>query len=213
MHPDTKNSPPMMTEPLPSTTRRIWLSKTTSMSAFVNFLKVAWSEETLEENLKFVADTLGSKTNELPKDTIRRWISAEFFKDHLKRYKNRPIYWLFSSGKKKAFEALVYLHRYNETTLSRMRMSYVVPLQSRINEELKVIENELTQDLSTSEKKNLAKKQKLLTEKRQELIQFDENLRNLADQMITLELDDGVKVNYSKFPGLLAETQKVTGKK
>ena len=178
---------------------------------FTEFLGVAWGKETLSENLKFVADTLGSKTNELPKETIRRWISTEFFKDHLQRYKNRPIYWLFSSGKKKAFEALVYLHRYNEGTLSRMRMKYVVPLQTRISDQLKTIDDDI--DSATGqERTRLTRKKKLLGEKEIELRKYDETLRHLAEQQIKLDLDDGVKVNYGKFPGLLAETKKVCGK-
>jgi type II restriction/modification system DNA methylase subunit YeeA len=175
------------------------------------FLKTVWGEETLTENLKFVADTLGSKTSELPKETIRRWISADFFKDHLQRYKNRPIYWLFSSGKKKAFEALVYLHRYNESTLSRMRMKYVVPLQTRISDQLKTIDDDID-SASAQERNRLTKKKKLLSEKEVELRKYDETLRHLAEQQIKLDLDDGVKVNYGKFPGLLAETKKVCGK-
>jgi type II restriction/modification system DNA methylase subunit YeeA len=177
---------------------------------FTEFLVEVWGKETLSENLKFVADTLGSKTNELPKETIRRWISTDFFKDHLQRYKNRPIYWLFSSGKKKAFEALVYLHRYNESTLSKMRMKYVVPLQTRISDQLKTIDDDID-SASAQERNRLTKKKKLLIEKEIELRKYDETLRHLAEQQIKLDLDDGVKVNYGKFPGLLAETKKVCG--
>lgn len=100
---------------------------------FIESIKVAWSPETLDENLKFIADSLKPKNNEAPIDTIRRYLSAGFFKDHLKTYKKRPIYWLFSSGKQKAFECLVYLHRYNESTLSRMRSAYITPLQGNFN--------------------------------------------------------------------------------
>jgi type II restriction/modification system DNA methylase subunit YeeA len=178
---------------------------------FTEFLVAVWGKETLSENIKFVADTLGSKTSELPKETIRRWISTDFFKDHLQRYKNRPIYWLFSSGKKKAFEALVYLHRYNESTLSRMRMKYVVPLQTRISDQLKTIDDDI-ESSSGQERTRLTRKKKLLGEKEVELREYDETLRHLAEQQIKLDLDDGVKVNYSKFPGLLAETKKVCGK-
>jgi type II restriction/modification system DNA methylase subunit YeeA len=178
---------------------------------FEEFLIAVWGKETLSENLKFVADTLGSKTDELPKETIRRWISTDFFKDHLQRYKNRPIYWLFSSGKKKAFEALVYLHRYNESTLSKMRMKYVVPLQTRISDQLKTIDDDI-ESASAQERNRLTRKKKLLSEKEVELREYDETLRHLAEQQITLDLDDGVKVNYGKFPGLLAETKKVSGK-
>ena len=181
------------------------------VSRFTEFLIAVWGKESLSKNLRFVADTLGSKTDELPKETIRRWLSTDFLKDHLKRYKNRPIYWLFSSGKKKAFEALVYLHRYNESTLSRMRMKYVVPLQTRISDQLKTIDDDI--DSATGqERTRLTRKKKLLGEKEVELRKYDETLRHLAEQQIKLDLDDGVKVNYGKFPGLLAETKKVCGK-
>ncbi len=179
---------------------------------FTDFVKTVWSEETLSENLTFVADSLGPKNNELPKETIRRWVSAEFFKDHLQRFKNRPIYWLFSSGKKKAFEALVYLHRYHEGTLSRMRMKYVVPLQSRISGRLKTIDDDIASASSAQERNKLTRKKKLLADKELELRAYDETLRHLAEQQIKLDLDDGVKVNYGKFPGLLAATKKVCGK-
>jgi type II restriction/modification system DNA methylase subunit YeeA len=110
---------------------------------FVQFLTVAWSPETLEENLKFVAESLSPKRGETPVETIRHYLSTGFFKDHLKTYKKRPIYWLFSSGKNKAFECLVYLHRYNEATLSRMRSSYVTPLQGKLNARIEYLRNEV----------------------------------------------------------------------
>lgn len=179
---------------------------------FSEFVQVVWGEETLSENLKFMADTLGPRNNELPKETIRRWVSTELFKDHLKRYKNRPIYWLFSSGKKKAFEGLVYLHRYHEGTLSRMRMKYVIPLQSRISDRLKTIDDDIVSASSAQERNKLIRQKKLLADKELELREYDETLRHLAEQQIKLDLDDGVKVNYGKFPGLLAETKKVCGK-
>jgi len=99
-----------------------------AVNRFMEFISVAWSKEHLEENLKFVAESLGPKRGESPRETIRCYISTGFFKHHLKMYKKRPIYWLFSSGKLRAFQCLVYLHRYNEGTLSRMRTEYVIPL-------------------------------------------------------------------------------------
>ena len=94
---------------------------------FVEFLGVAWPKKHLEENLKFVADSLGPNRDESPRDTIRRYLATGFYKHHLQTYKRRPIYWLFSSGKQRAFQCLVYLHRYHEGTLSRMRTEYVIP--------------------------------------------------------------------------------------
>ena len=177
---------------------------------FVKFIKTAWPPETLDENLQFIADSLGPKTNEMPVDTIRRYISTGFFKDHLKTYKKRPIYWLFSSGKLKAFECLVYLHRYNESTLSRMRSSYVTPLQGNFSARLEYLQNELDAAVATTAKRKIQKKIDLLKKKMAELKTFDDNLRHYADMRISLDLDDGVKLNYGKFGNLLAETKAIT---
>jgi type II restriction/modification system DNA methylase subunit YeeA len=181
---------------------------------FEEFLKVAWSPETLDENLKFVADSLAPKRGEAPIETIRRFISQKFFKDHhLKVYKKRPIYWLFSSGKHKAFECLVYLHRYNENTLARMRAMYVTPLQGKYNARIDYLDKEKDNAGSATAARKLQKELDTMRKKQQELREFDELLRHYADQRISLDLDDGVKVNYGKFGKLLAEVKAVTGKK
>ncbi|MCW7552862.1 BREX-1 system adenine-specific DNA-methyltransferase PglX [Endozoicomonas gorgoniicola] len=177
------------------------------------FLVAVWGEETLSENLSFIADALGRKANETAMDSIRRYMAKDFFKDHLQTYRNRPIYWLFSSGKKKAFEGLVYLHRYNESTLSRMRMEYVVPMQGRLRDQIDQLDRELASADNAARKSQINRKLKLWREKQVELKTFDENLRHYADQKIELDLDQGVKVNYGSFPGLLAEEKKITGKK
>jgi hypothetical protein len=158
-----------------------------------------------------VVDTPNNpKTNEMPMDTIRRYISTGFFKDHLKTYKKRPIYWLFSSGKLKAFECLVYLHRYNESTLSRMRSSYVTPLQGNFSARLEYLQNELDAAAATTAKRKIQKEIDLLKKKMAELKTFDDNLRHYADMRISLDLDDGVKINYGKFGNLPAETKSIT---
>jgi Eco57I restriction-modification methylase len=179
---------------------------------FQEFLKEAWSEDTLSENLKFVAESIGAKKSETAMDAIRRYLSKDFFKDHLKTYKKRPIYWLFSSGKLKAFECLVYLHRYNEGTLARMRMEYVTPLQSRMANRIETLGEDI-KTASSAEAKRKQKEKDKLTKQLEELRKFDEELRHLADQRITIDLDDGVKVNYGKFGNLLAEKKAITGKK
>ncbi|MEI6261132.1 MAG: BREX-1 system adenine-specific DNA-methyltransferase PglX [Deltaproteobacteria bacterium] len=178
---------------------------------FVEFVKVAWPPETLVENLKFVADSLNPKRNEDPTGTIRKYLSVGFFKDHLKTYKKRPIYWLFSSGKLKAFECLVYLHRYNESTLSRMRSLYVTPLQGNIRSRIEFLDNEQKAATSASEQRKFQKEIDMLKKKQTELAKFDDELRHYADMRISLDLDDGVKVNYSKFGNLLAEVKAITG--
>lgn len=180
---------------------------------FIEFLEVAWAPDTLEENLKFVANCLSPKRNETSIDTIRRYLSAGFFKDHIKTYKKRPIYWLFSSGKQKAFECLVYLHRYNESTLARMRSAYVTPLQGKFNARIEYLQTEIDAAETTSAKKKLQKELEVLKKKKTELAAFDDELRHYAYMKISLDLDDGVKVNYSKFGSLLAEKKAITGEK
>ena len=179
---------------------------------FSEFLAVAWPSETLTENLRFVADSLSAKRGETPLDTIRRYLSTGFYKDHLKTYKKRPIYWLFSSGKQKAFECLVYLHRYNESTLSRMRMEYVIPLQGKFAARLDQLDGDIAAATSTANRRKLDKEMDSLLKKQAELVDFDDQLRHYADQRIALDLDDGVKVNYGKFGNLLAEVKAITGK-
>jgi type II restriction/modification system DNA methylase subunit YeeA len=165
----------------------------------------------LEENLTFVAESLGPNRGEQPRETIRRYLAQSFFKDHLKTYKRRPIYWLFSSGKQRAFQCLVYLHRYHEGTLSRMRTEYVIPLQGKINARIEQLASEIQRATSTSHRKKLEKEQDTLRKQQAELQAFDEKLRHYADMRISLDLDDGVKVNYGKFGDLLAEVKAVCG--
>lgn len=177
------------------------------------FVKVVWGENTLVENMEWLADSLGRKSDESANEAIRRYLSSSFFKDHLQTYKKRPIYWLFSSGKQKAFECLVYLHRYNEGTLSRMRMEYVVPLQSRMQARIDKLSDDINSATSSAQQKSLQKRKDKISKQLEELRRFDETLRPYADQRIALNLDDGVKVNYGKFGDLLAEVKAITGGK
>ena len=177
------------------------------------FLIKVWDQSTLDENLAWLADSLGRKDDESADAAIRRYISTTFYKDHLQTYKKRPIYWLFSSGKEKAFEALVYLHRYNEGTLARMRTEYVVPLSGKIRDRIETLNADSTKTTSTAQLKRIEKDLAKLTKKLDELRRFDEKLRHYADQRISIDLDDGVKLNYGKFGDLLAEVKAVTGGK
>ncbi|WP_047248550.1 BREX-1 system adenine-specific DNA-methyltransferase PglX [Chromobacterium subtsugae] len=177
----------------------------------LEFLVAVWGEETLAENLAWLAESLGLKGDEAPEETLRRYISGSFFKDHLQTYKKRPIYWLFSSGKQKAFEALVYLHRYNEGTLARMRAEYVVPLTGKMNERIKLLEDDASKAPTAAARKKIDKELDKLKKKLEELRAYDEKLRHFADQRITLDLDDGVKVNYGKFGDLLEGVKAITG--
>ena len=180
-------------------------------SRFVEFLGEAWPKEHLEKNLKFVADSLGPANGEEPRATIRRYFATGFYKHHLQTYKRRPIYWLFSSGKQRAFQCLVYLHRYHEGTLSRMRTEYVIPLQGMIGSRIDQLAGDIAAATSTAQRKKLEKERETLLKQQAELHAYDEKLRHYADKKITLDLDDGVKVNYGKFGDLLAEVRAVTG--
>ncbi|HHQ4713934.1 BREX-1 system adenine-specific DNA-methyltransferase PglX [Aeromonas veronii] len=183
------------------------------------FVCTVWGKETLEENLQFIADSLClaaikpvKKGGETSRETIRRYLSTQFYKDHMKTYKKRPIYWLFSSGKEKAFECLVYLHRYNEATLPRMRTEYVTPLLGQMAGRIERLRLQQT-EASTSDAKRIGKEIDSLTKQLSELRAFDDQLKHHADMRITLDLDDGVKVNYGKFGTLLSDVKAITGDK
>ena len=175
------------------------------------FLAAVWGSDTVDQNMRWLAESLGAKLGETSDETIRRYVADKFFKDHLQTYKKRPIYWLFSSGKQGAFQALVYLHRYNEGTLARMRAEYVAPLTSKIQSRIEMLEKDVSAASSTAARNKLTKEVEKLKKKHVELLAYDEQLRHYADMRITLDLDDGVKVNYGKFGDLLAEVKAVTG--
>ena len=181
-------------------------------SRFEKFIATAWPADHLDENLTFVADSLGAKKGESPRETIRRYLAADFFKHHLSMYKRRPIYWLFSSGKQRGFQALVYLHRYNEGTLARMRTEYVVPLLGKMKARIDQLTDDIAAAASSQHKKKLESEKSTITKQLAEVQTFEEKLRHCADQRIKLDLDDGVKVNYGKFGDLLAEVKAVCGK-
>ena len=177
------------------------------------FLSAVWGKDTLNQNMLWLADGLAKKNNETPEDAVRRYLSTKFYKDHLQTYKKRPIYWLFSSGKLGAFQALVYLHRYNESTLARMRTEYVMPLISKMSAHANTLEESKATSTSAADTKHIDSQLQSLNKQQAELSQFEEKLRHLADQRISLDLDDGVKVNYGKFGDLLAEVKAITGGK
>ncbi|MBG6075364.1 BREX-1 system adenine-specific DNA-methyltransferase PglX [Polaromonas sp. CG_9.11] len=179
------------------------------------FLLAVWGADTLEENMAWLAESLGKKStsgaSETPDETIRRYLADKFFKDHLQTYKKRPIYWLFSSGKQGAFQALVYLHRYTEGTLARLRAEYVVPLTGKLQARIAMLQKDQEAASTTAGRNKLNKEIEKLKKKHVELLTYDEQLRHYADMRITLDLDDGVKVNYGKFGDLLDSVKAVTG--
>lgn len=179
---------------------------------FEMWIKTVWPNTPTSENLEFIADALGRRATETALEAIRRYLATDFFKDHLQTYKKRPIYWLFSSGKHRAFQALVYLHRYNESTLSAMLNDYVTPLFGKLSARIHAAESE-SQKGSTSERKAATKKLEKLRAQQVELTEFEAKLRHYALQRISLDLDDGVKVNYGKFGDILAKVKEITGGK
>jgi type II restriction/modification system DNA methylase subunit YeeA len=181
-------------------------------SRLCRFIETVWGRNYLESNLDFIAEHIAPKSRESSREAIRIYFVNDFYKDHCRTYKKRPIYWLFTSGKEKAFQAIVYLHRYNESTLSRMRTEYVLPLQTKINRQIESLEQDIKTADSTSAKNKIQKTITLLLKQKEELIIFDEKLRHFADKRIKIDLDDGVKVNYAKFGDLLADVESITGK-
>ena len=174
---------------------------------FKKFISVTYGKETLNENLDFIAETLGKKGTETSEDTIRRYFVNDFFNDHVKIYQKRPIYWLFDSGKKNGFKALIYMHRYNENLVPKIRLDYLHRMQTTYEKLLSDINYKLTTELSMTDKKETQKKQADLNAKLQEIKEYDEKIAHIANQRISIDLDDGVKVNYDKFKEILAQVK------
>ena len=149
-----------------------------------------------------IADALGGKGS--PKEVINNYFLSVFYADHLKTYQKRPIYWLFDSGKKNGFKCLIYMHRYKKDTIARIRTDYVHEQQSRYRTAIEDLEKRIG-NASTSERVKLNKQLKKLKDQSEEIDTFEEKIHHLADQMISIDLDDGVKVNYAKFGDVLAK--------
>ena len=168
---------------------------------FIKWIKSVYGGNSLESNLKFIADALGGKGT--PRDVIRNYFLNDFYSDHLKIYQKRPIYWLFDSGKKNGFKALIYMHRYQPDTIARIRTDYVHEQQSRYRTAIADLENRV-QNASTGERVRLSKQLQKLQEQAEEIRVYEEKIHHLADQMIRIDLDDGVKHNYEIFKDVLA---------
>ena len=178
------------------------------VSRFVEFVRAVYGSDTLEDNLQFISNALGGKGN--PRDVLRDYFLNEFFKDHCNTYQvtgsgKRPIYWLFESGKKNGFKALVYIHRYTPDLIARMRTGYIHPLQSRYRIQIDLLQKQLEEATATSEKVKLSKQLKKIKEQSQELAKYEEVVHHWADKMEPMDLDDGVKANYAHFQDLLAK--------
>jgi type II restriction/modification system DNA methylase subunit YeeA len=169
------------------------------VSRFIEFLKVTFGGDTLEENLDYIADAIGRKSSETARQAIRRYFLKDFYKDHVQVYQKRPIYWLFDSGKQDGFKALIYIHRYDEFTVARVRTDYLHKLQKSYESEIKRLDIIIDSDVSQREKTNARKKKEQILKQIEECLQYDQVIAHVANQRIKIDLDDGVKVNYAKF--------------
>ena len=169
---------------------------------FIEFVSVVYGTENLHENIKFIADALGGKGQ--PKDVIRNYFLNDFYKDHCKIYQKRPIYWLFDSGKKNGFKALIYMHRYQPDTIARIRTDYVHEQQSRYRTAMADLEKRID-NAAAGERVKLNKELNKLQAQAEEIRVYEEKIHHLADQMISIDLDDGVKHNYALFQDVLAK--------
>lgn len=169
----------------------------------VAFVKAAYGEETLEKNLRYIADALGGE-GKPARDVIRSYFLKDFFKDHCQIYKKRPIYWMFDSGKKNGFKCLIYMHRYTPDMVARIRTEYIHPQQQRYRSQIEFCESQLD-SASGSQRMALQKRVKKLQDQLKEASDYEQEIAHYAEQMIAIDLDDGVKVNYAKFGDLLAK--------
>ncbi len=169
---------------------------------FIKWVETVYGADTLEENLKFIADALGGRGS--VREVIRNYFISDFYADHLKTYQKRPIYWLFDSGKKGGFKALIYMHRYQPDTIARIRTDYVHEQQSRYRTAIADLQQRMG-GASTSDRVKLTKQLNKLEAQAEEIRTYEEKIHHLADQMISIDLDDGVKVNYAKFADVLAK--------
>ena len=177
------------------------------VNRFVKFVEIVYGKEMLEENLRFIADALGG--NGSSREIIRRYFINDFYVNHCSDYSvagsgKRPIYWLFDSGKKNGFKCLIYMHRYQPDTIARIRTDYVHEQQARYRTAIADLENQIN-SASTSERVKLTKRLQALQAQAEEIRVYEEKIHHLADQMIKIDLDDGVKHNYEIFKDVLAK--------
>jgi len=173
------------------------------VSRFIDFVRIVYSNETLEENLDFIADSIGRKPNETSRQAIRRYFIKDFYKDHLKVYQKRPIYWMFESGKNDGFKALVYMHRYNEQTVAKVRTDYLHTLQRKYEAEVQRQQLIVDSEEYTVKDRTVAKKKiDRIVKQIEECREYDQVVAHLANEKKSIDLDDGVKVNYEKFQGV-----------
>ena len=168
---------------------------------FVKFVKTVYGEDTLEENLDFIANALGNK-GDTSREVIRNYFLKDFYTDHLKVYQKRPIYWLFDSGKQNGFKALIYMHRYDADTVGRVRTDYLHKAQKYVETAMQSAQYTIDNASSASEKSKATKAVTKYTKQLAEMKIYDEAIAHIANKRIEIDLDDGVKVNYAKFQGV-----------
>lgn len=169
---------------------------------FVKFIELVFGSNVLEENLQYIANSIGGKGSS--REIIRSYFINDFFADHLKTYQKRPIYWMFDSGKKNGFKCLIYMHRYKSDTIARIRTDYVHEQQSRYRTAIADLESRI-QNGTTSDRVRLNKRLTVIKAQAEEILSFEEKVHHYADQMIEIDLDNGVKKNYEVFSELLAK--------
>ena len=162
-----------------------------------DWLKAVYGEDTLEENLDFIAKALGNK-GKTSREIIRNYFLKDFFADHCKIYQKRPIYWLFDSGKQNGFKALVYLHRYTPDTIGNLRIDYLHKMQRVYESEINRMQDMMDHSENAREVAAASKRKDKLAKQLKECREYDEKISHLALSRIELDLDDGVKVNYRK---------------
>lgn len=168
---------------------------------FVEFVKIVYGADTLEENLNFIANALGNK-GDTSREVIRNYFLKDFYTDHLKIYQKRPIYWLFDSGKQNGFKALIYMHRYDADTVGRVRTDYLHRAQKYVETAMQSTQYTIDNASSASEKSKATKAVTKYTKQLAEMKIYDEAIAHIANRRIEIDLDDGVKVNYEKFQGV-----------
>ncbi len=167
------------------------------LGLFVEFVKMVYGKETLEDNLAFIASALGNKGN-TSREIIRNYFLKDFYKDHLKTYQKRPIYWLYDSGKNDGFKALVYMHRYTEDTTGIVRVDYLHKMQKIYMNEIERMQEMVDNSSNSKEVAQAEKRKEKLVKQLKETKEYDEKIAHLALSRIDIDLDDGVKVNYEK---------------
>ena len=171
-------------------------------SRFVKFVRASFGEEALEENLDYIAETIGRKSSETSRQAVRRYFSKDFYKDHVQVYQRKPIYWLFDSGKNDGFKALIYMHRYDELTVAKVREDYLHRLQFLYEAEYNRLNTAVDSSASEREKANAKKRREKLQKQMAECLQYDQVIAHVANQSINIDLDDGIAVNYDKFQNI-----------